>query len=90
MGGFHSFRWRKFVTDLHLRPSRGFVDGDLIESVLDLSRDKVERLEGGGGEFDARRGCKDDGLVCERGDTASRGDAAAALTNPLYICYSYD
>ncbi|XP_037294045.1 DNA damage-binding protein 1 isoform X2 [Manduca sexta] len=34
----HSF-WRSFNTDIKTEPAEGFIDGDLIESFLDLSRD---------------------------------------------------
>uniref|UniRef100_U5EVD6 DNA damage-binding protein 1 n=1 Tax=Corethrella appendiculata TaxID=1370023 RepID=U5EVD6_9DIPT len=37
----HSF-WRSFHTDMKTEPCEGFIDGDLIESFLDLSRDKMK------------------------------------------------
>lgn len=34
--------WRSFNTDLKCEPSESFVDGDLIESFLDLSQKDME------------------------------------------------
>lgn len=39
----HSF-WRSFHTERKTEPSTGFVDGDLIESFLDLNRDKMQEV----------------------------------------------
>ncbi|XP_033123862.1 DNA damage-binding protein 1-like [Anneissia japonica] len=39
----HSF-WRAFNTDRKTEPANGFIDGDLIESFLDLSPDKMEEV----------------------------------------------
>ncbi|XP_060526030.1 DNA damage-binding protein 1 isoform X2 [Cylas formicarius] len=39
----HSF-WRAFHTDIKTENSEGFVDGDLIESFLDLSPDKMKEV----------------------------------------------
>lgn len=36
----HSF-WRSYCTDMKTESSEGFIDGDLIESFLDLSRNKM-------------------------------------------------
>lgn len=36
----HSF-YRSYTTDMKQEPCEGFVDGDLVESFLDLSRDKM-------------------------------------------------
>ncbi|XP_047994134.1 DNA damage-binding protein 1 [Leguminivora glycinivorella] len=50
----HSF-WRSFNTDIKTEPAEGFIDGDLIESFLDLSRDKQKeavkglQIDDGGG-----------------------------------------
>lgn len=33
--------WRSFHTERKTEPSTGFIDGDLIESFLDLSQDKM-------------------------------------------------
>jgi len=42
----HSF-WRSFHTEMKRDASTGFIDGDLLESFLDLSRDKMaEVLQG--------------------------------------------
>ncbi|XP_049877553.1 DNA damage-binding protein 1 [Pectinophora gossypiella] len=42
----HSF-WRSFNTDIKTEPADGFVDGDLIESFLDLHRDvQRETIQG--------------------------------------------
>lgn len=37
----HSF-WRSFHTDMKTEPCEGFIDGDLVESFLDLSREKMQ------------------------------------------------
>ncbi|XP_074660868.1 DNA damage-binding protein 1-like [Tubulanus polymorphus] len=39
----HAF-WRSFHTERKTEPSIGFIDGDLIESFLDLSRDKMAEV----------------------------------------------
>lgn len=39
----HSF-WRSFHTERKTEPAEGFIDGDLIESFLDLERDKIEQV----------------------------------------------
>ncbi|XP_064073907.1 DNA damage-binding protein 1 [Vanessa tameamea] len=50
----HSF-WRSFNTDIKTEPAEGFIDGDLIESFLDLSRDMQQetvqglQIDDGGG-----------------------------------------
>ena len=36
--------WRSFHTDQKTEPVTGFIDGDLIESYLDLSRDKMQEI----------------------------------------------
>ncbi|CAG4984132.1 unnamed protein product [Colias eurytheme] len=42
----HAF-WRSFNTDIKTEPAEGFVDGDLIESFLDLSREvQQETVQG--------------------------------------------
>ena len=42
----HSF-WRSFTNDAKVEPAEGFIDGDLIESFLDLSRkDMMEVVQG--------------------------------------------
>lgn len=42
----HSF-YRSYTTDMKQEPCEGFVDGDLVESFLDLSRDKMtETIQG--------------------------------------------
>ncbi|XP_059050799.1 DNA damage-binding protein 1-like [Achroia grisella] len=39
--------WRSFNTDIKTEPAEGFIDGDLIESFLDLSREKqLETVKG--------------------------------------------
>lgn len=42
----HSF-WRGFHTDMKTEPCEGFIDGDLVESFLDLSREKMEECTKG-------------------------------------------
>lgn len=50
----HSF-WRSFNTDIKTEPAEGFIDGDLIESFLDLSREMQKetvmglQIDDGGG-----------------------------------------
>ncbi|CAK1553322.1 unnamed protein product [Leptosia nina] len=39
----HAF-WRSFNTDIKTEPAEGFIDGDLIESFLDLSREKQQEI----------------------------------------------
>ena len=39
----HAF-WRSFHTERKTEPSTGFIDGDLIESFLDLNRDKMQEV----------------------------------------------
>ena len=39
----HEF-WRSFATERKTEASVGFIDGDLIESYLDLSRDKMQEV----------------------------------------------
>jgi len=39
-----SFSWRSFHTDQKTEPVTGFIDGDLIESYLDLNRDKMQEV----------------------------------------------
>ncbi|XP_065222979.1 DNA damage-binding protein 1 [Planococcus citri] len=39
----HKF-WRSFYTDVKCEPSEGFIDGDLIESFLDLSQKDMEQV----------------------------------------------
>ncbi|XP_046628743.1 DNA damage-binding protein 1 [Neodiprion virginianus] len=57
----HSF-WRSFNTDLKMEPCEGFVDGDLIESFLDLSRDKMAEVAMGL-QIDDGSGMKKDATV---------------------------
>ncbi|XP_075983007.1 DNA damage-binding protein pic [Anticarsia gemmatalis] len=42
----HSF-WRSFNTDIKTEPAEGFIDGDLIESYLDLSREMQREAAAG-------------------------------------------
>lgn len=42
----HSF-WRSFATERKVEPCEGFIDGDLIESFLDLSCDKMKEVANG-------------------------------------------
>lgn len=39
----HSY-WRSFNTDIKTEPCEGFIDGDLIESFLDLSSEKMKEV----------------------------------------------
>lgn len=42
----HSF-WRSFNTDIKTEPCEGFIDGDLVESFLDLSHNKMKEVSQG-------------------------------------------
>jgi DNA damage-binding protein 1 len=42
----HSF-WRSFHTERKTEQMTGFIDGDLIESFLDLSREKMQEVAQG-------------------------------------------
>ncbi|KPI95266.1 DNA damage-binding protein 1 [Papilio xuthus] len=50
----HAF-WRSFNTDIKTEPAEGFIDGDLVETFLDLSRDMQQdtvqglQIDDGGG-----------------------------------------
>jgi len=39
-----SYSWRSFHTEQKTEPVAGFIDGDLIESYLDLNRDKMQEV----------------------------------------------
>lgn len=41
------FRWRAFKNDKRVRNSKGFIDGDLVESFLDLSPHKMREVVDG-------------------------------------------
>lgn len=40
----HLFTWRSFHTERKTEPATGFIDGDLIESFLDISRPKMQEV----------------------------------------------
>lgn len=42
----HNF-WRSFSTDLKIEQCEGFIDGDLIESFLDLNHEKMAEVSVG-------------------------------------------
>merc|ERR1712137_181402 len=44
IGGFEHSDWRSFRDDGRTTQSRGFVDGDLVESFLDLSAEKMNEV----------------------------------------------
>ena len=44
VGGLGHSEFRAFVAEKRHHPSRGFVDGDFIESFLDLDRTTMERI----------------------------------------------
>lgn len=44
IGGFSHENWRSFATDRKRESCKYFLDGDLIESFLDLKRDKMEEV----------------------------------------------
>lgn len=39
-----SATWRSFHTERKTEPAMGFIDGDLIESFLDISRPKMQEV----------------------------------------------
>lgn len=39
-----SATWRSFHTERKTEPATGFIDGDLIESFLDISRPKMQEV----------------------------------------------
>lgn len=39
--------WRSFRTDQKVEPCEGFIDGDLVESFLDLNREKMRECAAG-------------------------------------------
>ena len=39
----HNF-WRSFNTEMKSEPCEGFIDGDLVESFLDLTQDKMKEV----------------------------------------------
>lgn len=39
----HSF-WRSFNTDMKTEPCENFIDGDLVESFLDLPRETMQKV----------------------------------------------
>lgn len=47
MGKIEHAHWRSFHTDIKTEPCEGFIDGDLIESFLDLSTDKMREVADG-------------------------------------------
>lgn len=40
-------QWRSFRTEQKIEPCEGFIDGDLVESFLDLSREKMRECASG-------------------------------------------
>lgn len=44
VGKIEHSAWRAFHTERKIEPSVGFIDGDLIESFLDLGRDKMQEV----------------------------------------------
>jgi len=57
----HSF-WRSFNTDIKTEPCEGFIDGDLVESFLDLSHSKMKEVALGL-QVDSGSGMKQDATV---------------------------
>lgn len=47
VGKIDHVTWRSFRTDQKVEPCEGFIDGDLVESFLDLSRDKMRECAAG-------------------------------------------
>jgi DNA damage-binding protein 1 len=44
IGGFPHDEWRSFQNEMRSSPQRNIVDGDLVEMLLDLSKDQLELL----------------------------------------------
>lgn len=44
VGGFSHEEWRSFTNERRTSPATKFIDGDLIESYLDMPRDKQEEV----------------------------------------------
>ena len=44
VGGLSHSDWRAFTNERRTSPCSGFIDGDLIEAFLDLSRDSMEAV----------------------------------------------
>jgi len=38
------FRWRSFSNERKVAPAKGFIDGNLVESFLELSEDQMLRV----------------------------------------------
>jgi len=47
VGGFRHDQWRAFANERKVVDAKNFIDGDLIESFLDLKRDKMEEVAKG-------------------------------------------
>jgi len=66
VGGLSHEEYRRFLTDKAISDTQGFVDGDLIESFLELPTQRMEevvelmRVEGVGGES------KTDAALCDQ------------------------
>lgn len=54
--------WRSFNTEIKTEPCEGFIDGDLVESFLDLSLDKMKEVVAGV-QIDNGSGMKHDATV---------------------------
>jgi len=44
IGGFSHSNWRSFSNERKQDEAKNFIDGDLVESFLDLSREKMEEV----------------------------------------------
>lgn len=66
VGKIEHSHWRSFHTDIKTEPCEGFIDGDLIESFLDLSSDKMKEVVDGlqlVGEGGMKQECTVDDLI---------------------------
>ncbi|KAB0803831.1 hypothetical protein PPYR_00801 [Photinus pyralis] len=66
VGKIEHAHWRSFHTDIKTEPCKGFIDGDLIESFLDLSTDKMKEVVDGLqmiGDGSMRQECTVDDLI---------------------------
>lgn len=82
IGGFKHEEWRRFQNEGKSEPATGFIDGDLVESYLELPRAKQHdvvqllRSGAGGGSGDCDEGEEEDQK--KQGSAAGSGRRAAA------------
>ena len=62
VGKIEHSTWRSFNTDIKTEACEGFIDGDLVESFLDLSPDKMKEVSLGL-QLDSGTGMKQEATV---------------------------